>query len=341
MSKKLKNILPPCVYFKNNAYYFVKRKNGDKNPTWTRIGKTLHEAMAEYVKLVEVPETITKMNHLIDRYMKEVVPTYKSEETQKDKKKAVVYLRAFFGDMLPSDVTQQHVYSYIDNRAKKAPVRANREKSLLSHIFTKAIRWGVISGINPCTHVVRIPEHKRDRYISDKEFTDFLEFTKNKTVRLMAELAYITGQRQRDLLNLQWSDADITSEGLKLSISKTARNGKKAKRVVIEWTDSLVSVIKEVKKIKRNVRGMHLFCTRKGEAYTSSGFQSLWQKAMAKALQADIIKERFTFHDIRHKSATDAEKLYNREYARKLLQHDTEKTTAIYISGAETIKPLK
>jgi len=62
---------------------------------------------------------------------------------------------------------------------------------------------------------------------------------------------------------------------------------------------------------------------------------------MKKALEKGHIKERFRFHDIRRKAATDAERQGGREYARQLLGHRKQSTTAIYISGVETVKPLK
>lgn len=39
--------------------------------------------------------------------------------------------------------------------------------------------------------------------------------------------------------------------------------------------------------------------------HTSSGFDSIWQRAMRKAIEAGDLKERFTEHDIRAKTATD------------------------------------
>ena len=340
--RKTDKHLPPCVYQKNGAYYFVKRKNidGKYKQVWQPLGSSLSEAMSNYVKLVDTPQTILTMHDLIDRYMKEVVPG-KALHSQTCNKSSAKWIRAFFGEMNPLDVTQQHVYQYRDIRAKKAKVRVNREKALLSHIFKKAIEWGIISGLNPCTQVSGIPEHSRKIYIEDDAFDAFIAFTTNKTVSTIAELAYLTAQRQGDLLSLKWSDADINSEGLHLSVNKTARNGAAPKRIIIEWTDSLISIIKRIKSIKRSVRGMHLFCNQKGEAYTGSGFQSLWQRAMNKALREGVIKERFTFHDIRHKAATDMERLHGRETTRKLLQQVDEKTTAIYISGAQKIRPLK
>jgi len=54
-----------------------------------------------------------------------------------------------------------------------------------------------------------------------------------------------------------------------------------------------------------------------------------------------VINERFTFHDIRRKIATDLESKEDRETARKLLGHSDQKMTERYISGVQKVLPLE
>ena len=54
-----------------------------------------------------------------------------------------------------------------------------------------------------------------------------------------------------------------------------------------------------------------------------------------------VIQEKFRFHDIRRKAATEIEHSSGREQARKLLGHQDQKTTGIYISGAQRVKPVR
>ena len=48
-------------------------------------------------------------------------------------------------------VTPQHIAQYRDRRGVKAPVRANREIALLSHIWNMAREWGYTAKENPVT----------------------------------------------------------------------------------------------------------------------------------------------------------------------------------------------
>lgn len=80
--------------------------------------------------------------------------------------------------------------------------------------------------------------------------------------------------------------------------------------------------------------------TRKGQPYTASGFDSIWQRAMQRALGAGVLKERFTEHDIRAKTLTDAAGLG--QDAQKLAGHKSRAMTDRYIKTRtiEKVKPL-
>lgn len=127
----------------------------------------------------------------------------------------------------------------------------------------------------------------------------------------------------------------ITDEGINVTVNKTQHEQ------IIEWSDELKCCVDKIKKLQHKIHGLHLFCNQKGQPYTTSGFDSIWQRAMIKALKAGLITEKFRFHDIRRKAATDAEKKAGREFARQLLGHEKQSTTAIYISGRRSVKPLK
>lgn len=60
----------------------------------------------------------------------------------------------------------QDIYASMD--ARRAPIRANREKPLLSHVFRYTIRWGCAAA-NPCQLVSSNREWPRSRYVEDSE----------------------------------------------------------------------------------------------------------------------------------------------------------------------------
>src|SRR3546814_2800668 len=51
------------------------------------------------------------------------------------------------------------------------PYQANRTLGVLSKMFNLAEVWGLRpDGSNPCLHVKKYPEQKRERFLSPKEF---------------------------------------------------------------------------------------------------------------------------------------------------------------------------
>ena len=109
------------------------------------------------------------MNGVFDRFALEIIPT-KAPRTQLDYRKQLPLLRAVFGEVPPREITATHVFEYRNARGQQSVVQANREKSLLSSVMTKAVEWGVV-GNNPCKQVPRLAEKKRERYIADHEYS--------------------------------------------------------------------------------------------------------------------------------------------------------------------------
>ncbi|MFN7097179.1 MAG: tyrosine-type recombinase/integrase [Gammaproteobacteria bacterium] len=326
MRKRLTNKhLPERVYLKHGAYYYLNRQS-----KWIRLGKTLPEAMASWAAMVEPPIEIYTMQQLFDRYMLEIAPQ-KSAESYRANRVGIKALSSAFGHLSPIDITAPVIYQFMDKRGKIAPVMANREKSLLSHIFTTAIRWGIVT-TNPCKNVMRIKEVHRDRYVTDTEYFSVRSLA-TENIKFIMDFAYFTGLRQADVLKLKLNE--VQENGIYIQVNKTK------KKLLIEWAEELKKLVELAKNRAALLHSEYLFPNNNGQKYTSSGFQTLWQRLIKKALAAKVIEETFRFHDIRRKTATEMEQIRGRESARQLLGHNDQKTTAIYISGMQKVKPLK
>lgn len=295
--------LPERMYHNKGAYYFVEYGTNK----WINLGKEYIKAMAEYARLRGPTGQLTTMADVIDRYLMEVAPT-KAERTYKDNLTEAKYLRAGLGRLRPEEIRPKTIYLYIDERGRKSETRANRELALLSHMFTKAIRWGVVD-TNPCKGIERFKEKPRDRYIEDWEYLAFKKHAGEQIAAYM-DFKLITGLRIADILKLRLNQ--IKNDGIHVTISKTG------KRIIIRWTDALHDAVDQIRKIPRPISGLYLLCTRRGMPYTVSGFSSIWQRKMKSALAEGVLTERFTDHDLRRKTASDLDDV---EHAKRLLGH--------------------
>jgi integrase len=151
----------------------------------------------------------------------------------------------------------------------------------------------------------------------------------------------LIGLRRGDLLRLRM--ADITDSGIKVTPRKTA--GTTGITRTFEWSPELRAAVDMAKAARPLHIAPWLFCTNKGEGYFDEdtgrphGWNSMWQRFMARLLKNTKIKERFTEHDLRAKCASDAESLGR---AQQLLGHaDSKITERVYRRKPEVVRPLR
>lgn len=123
-----------------------------------------------------------------------------------------------------SDITSLHA------ALQSKPVQANRILALLSSMFTLAERWGYRpEGSNPCRHVQRYKEGKRERYLSTAEVVrlgDALTEAEQAgdvppEAIAAVRLLMLTGCRKSEILTLKWEHVDYERRLLLLPDSKT------------------------------------------------------------------------------------------------------------------------
>lgn len=307
--KRTKNKdMPSRVYFSRGFWFFVTPQN-----KWIKLGKDKAEALREYSYLLNDNARL-KMSELIKRYQRDEMPK-KSPATKQSQERRIKVLTDVFGEMAIDEITKSHIARYLDEYPKK--VQANRDVALLSHIFTKGIRWQLCQE-NPCLGVERNKEVPRDRYVSHQEFLAVFECG-SPVIQTMMALAYVSGQREGDLIKMLRDQ--ITPEGIRF------KQGKTKKRLLIEWSDGfrfafgLAATLPD-----EGITSLYVVCRKNGQPYTLDGFQTLWQNHMKHCLGKGLIAERFTFHDLRAKSGSDAkdgrllghldQRVFNRVYKR-------------------------
>ena len=342
--------LPPRWRLRHGAYFY--RVPPGQEHRWDgkrefRLGSTLHEAHRAWAARLERSTTVLEtVGQLLDRYLIEVVPT-KAASTRADNERAIVRLKAVF-DLVPiRDFKPTYAYRYRDQRGKTAPTAANRELEVLSHAFTKAIEWGaredhpMIGG-----KFRKLSTPPRDRYVEDWELTEALRlppFRKKGSVRMIQaylKVKLLTGRRRSELLRLKVTDCG--ADGPVFELAKQRQT--KLKSMYMEWSDALRAAIDEALAARPVDIGPYVFCDNRGRPYiddegqVKDGWDSIWQRFMDRVLVETKVEERFTEHDIRAKSGSDADDL---ERARELLAHLSAATTQrIYRRRPKRIKPL-
>jgi integrase len=311
--------MPARVYLQNGWWFFVP-KTGPKVKLAKEADRS--DALRAYADLMDARPRAGTVGDLLDRYRREILPA-KGVKTRREQERQIGKLAAVFGAVAVGGVTSTHIAQYLD--ASEAKVSANREIALLSHAYTKAVRWGLVQ-TNPCRGVERNKEKPRDRYIAHEEFIVVMEAAPAMVAVMMA-LAYLTGQREGDLLRLRRSA--ITADGLLF------QQGKTGKRLLIHWTPALRWAVEQAGKLQPDgIGSLWVVAQRDGKPYSESGFMTAWQKHIRRCHTEGLIAERFTFHDIRAKAGSDAKD-------GRLLGHmDPRTLRRIYLRKPEAVGPV-
>lgn len=309
------------MYQQHGTYYFYSLDG-----KYYGLGKVFTKAMAKYGELADPDRQCMTLGGVIDKYRLQVLPN-KAESTQKGESPQLTKLAKVFGEMIPDDVTTQHIYKYMDARAMRSPTGARQEVTLLHHVYVKAIRWGAATR-NPAAGVEKPRSKPRDRYVTDEEF-DAVHQLASPQLKVAMDLALLTALRKGDLLKL--TRDNLTDDGLLVQTSKTGKG------LLFSYSPALKRVLAESKKLRPQVPGLHLIRNMRGKQFTSSGFSSNWQRLMRKATKKGV--ERFTFHDIRSKSASDSASLT--EASERLGHSSTALTKKTYYVKPMPVKPLK
>lgn len=276
----------------------------------------------------ERPAEVITFRYVANMYRAQVMPT-KADRTQKDNAAELAKLLAFFDDPPgPLDAIEpQHVKQYLKWR-KAAPVRANREKALLSHIWNWAREQGYTALPNPCAGVRGAREEGRDTYIEDDAYAAIWKAA-DAGLRDAMDLAYLTGQRPADTLRMR--ETDIRDGVLHV------QQGKTGERLRIAVGGELAALIERIKARKAafSVYNTALIVNDYGRPVSLQMQQRRWQEARKEAkLPKDL-----QFRDLRAKAGTDkADSTGDARQAQKQLGHTTITTTEGYLRNRRGAK---
>jgi integrase len=316
--------LPPCVYFKHGAYWYVK------GGRWTKLGATLHEALEAYAAIHEAPQD-GSMPALIDEtltYMAARQPPL-AENTLKQYRGAAKVLKRKLKKFNPDQVQMRHVAA-IKVSMMATPNMCNRCISVLRQVFDYALEQqkpGVTG--NPAVGVKRHSEKKRDKLIEPAEYAAIYAESGDR-LQIITDLLIRTGKRIGAVLRIK--RVDLLEEGIRFGHHKTQTS-----KNIVKWTPELREVIDRAKRLYGNVLcPFLLYARRRGEKYKTTPLgppayrtvKDQWDRACAAAGVDDA-----NIHDLRAVAATEAKR--QGKNATQLLQHSSPQQTERYLRGKE------
>ena len=305
--------LPRRVYRKNGAFWFVTLDN-----EWKRLAPLddyagMLKALGALLDTSTPPNTVEL---LWSKYQTEVLVKL-AAKTQSGRRNDMKKPLQVFGKVDPATIEPHHIWTFWRDRGETE--QARHEIRALSALLTFARQCGARSTDNPCFKLGLAGAKGRDLYVTDAMFFAVRDIAPTMIGYAM-DLAWCGGLDEGTIRQLE--RRHVISTGLKFE------RGKTGKYQLIEG-DDLVTIVRAALSERPQMR-RSLICRHDGKPYTANGFQTAWQRAMRKAIEAGRLPAelRFHFHDIRAKGGSEAQ---SDEDAMNLLGHsDIEVTRKHY-----------
>jgi integrase len=264
------------------------------------------------------------LTDLVERYLSEHAEVRKKPRSvAEDKRLLDKHILPALGKRKLAEIGRAEV-TRLHHSLRATPYQANRTLALVSKLFNLAERWGLRpDGSNPCRHVERFKEGKRERFLSGEELGRLgkvLAEAERFAVELPGAIGAIrlllfTGCRLSEVLDLRWQEVDLERACLRLPDSKTGAK-------VIYLNGPALGVLAGLERVEGNP--YVILGKRKGERLND--LEAPWRRLRAAAGLPDV-----RLHDLRHSFASvGAGARLGLVLIGKLLGHTQAQTTARY-----------
>jgi integrase len=353
--------LPPRVYPKGRWYYLVTAEGAKR--VWTKLTLVREGLPPLYRKLADMKARDVAPDR-VPALAVEWLKDRGGDSPAENDEWAVREISKAFAEFRARDVTTPACLAFLQQWKDKDQARTyNLMRFSLGDLmrFAEGREQDGVPfrdpGTNPVPSIKRMSTPARDRYPTDSEVRRIKYHAMigrpdrwgncNRTrsgpmLAALIDLAYLTGQRVGDLLELRWNkraalDAAgeveapyIAAEGIFFKPSKTEKTT--GAKVLITWTPRLRAVIARIEAIgRRNLR--HVLTNQEAQPLIYSTFATAWWRACDRAGIKGL-----HFHDLRAKALTDTDESHGSKAAQTKGAHSTERQTSDYVRRRKALK---
>ncbi|EIZ77574.1 putative integrase [Novosphingobium sp. Rr 2-17] len=257
------------------------------------------EFIASYNRAVNVrrPPRNDQIISILDKFEESMDFAALSDRTRKDYRRLLKVIEAEFGDFPIAALEDRRTRGEMLAWRERLAIKSRRQADYAFAVLARTMSWALDRGLvplNPCERPGRLYRAARTENVWTDADEQAFHAKAPAHLRLALTLALWTGQRQGDLLRLQWAAYDGKTIRLRRRKTKVA--------VVIPVGAPLKAALLEAK--ARAARdntplATTILATERGTAWTESGFRASWRKACIKAGVTGV-----TFHDLRGTAVT-------------------------------------
>lgn len=269
------------------------------------LGHDRHAALQKVLDMTGANPDGGTVNELWRLYQESPAWKRLTKSTQEGYTQSSKPLLEVFGGAQAWQITPADIARYLRVERADAPVRANREVALLSNLLNLAVERGDLTA-NPCKQVRRNHETPRRKAPPTEVLKAFVEWVaeqspQRRIIGAMAEFASLAGSRGIEFRELEWSQVGAEQIRMQRAKQRGERRGEVWDVVKITPTmEALLTRLRDVRSV-RDVDCVYVFPTQDNNAYSFSGFKTMWGRVMKAAIADKVLtaEQHFTFHDLR------------------------------------------
>ena len=268
------------------------------------------------------PAAIFTLSHFKDEYLKYAKLRFSKSYVERSIEPAFKLLIEFAGDVPLKQLELKTLDNFIINKYNSTKSGAALYYRTLKAAFSKAVNWNYLSD-NPLKKI-KAPKVPKSNpvFISETELNLILEKTINHNLKNIFIIAFYTGMRLSEILNMKasWIDTQQNIITLKNSANFTTKSKKER---IIPIHPRIASIV-----IKPNSKVDNYIFNRKSDIKFNEDYVS---KQFKKAVRAAKLNNDIHFHTLRHSFASNlVQRGVNLYVVKELLGHENIKTTQIY-----------
>ena len=283
-----------------------KQKPESKPEPEPSAGKLLQDFVDEYVGYVKGVKSPS--------YVRSIISSFRR-------------LISAIGNCTLNEISPKILDQFIIKRFSSSPGAAILYFATLKAAFSKAVTWEYLNE-NPLKKV-KPPKKTKSLpvFISEGELQKILDQTDNRMMREIFTIAFYTGMRQGEILNMKWTWINIEKGMITVTNSDMYKTKNKKDRV-IPMSKKVLWTLKHRLNYSKNTQPEDYIFYRRSSLKLNENFVSKMFKKMVRKTNVD---ERVHFHTLRHSFAS---RLVQRGASlfvvKELLGHEDIKTTQIY-----------
>lgn len=224
----------------------------------------------------------------------------------------------------------ENFLNHLQQKVKKGYVVYYRN---LKAAFNKATEWNYIK--ENYFAKVKLPKQQKlaPVFVNSDQLSAISYKIKNRLVKDFITIAFYTGMRLDEIVNLRWKNVDLTNRVITVGDEEFCTKGRKQRFIPI--SDEVYIVLTNRRRIPSFVLSIgkgetffnYIFCKENGEKFTGNYFSKYFKKA-CKAAGLDY---SIHFHSLRHSFASNlVQKGVPLYTIKELLGHSSISTTEIY-----------